>query len=85
MAEVFENSGYPDQTPHSVASDLGLHYLPITLLGVSWLKWVNFEHTTKFCLLHHCSRELLMITYKLCSYVACWKKKNIICSNGYWK
>ena len=22
------NSGDPDQTPHSVASDLGLHYLP---------------------------------------------------------
>ena len=22
------NSGEPDQTPHSVASDLGLHYLP---------------------------------------------------------
>ena len=24
------NSGDPDQTPHSVASDLGLHYLPIS-------------------------------------------------------
>ena len=23
------NSGGPDQTPHSVASDLGLHYLPM--------------------------------------------------------
>ena len=23
------NSGDPDQTPHSVASDLGLHYLPV--------------------------------------------------------
>ena len=22
------NSGDPDQTPHAVASDLGLHYLP---------------------------------------------------------
>ena len=27
--------------PHSAASDLGLHCLPITLLGVSRLQWVN--------------------------------------------
>ena len=25
------NSEYPDQMPHSVASDLGLHCLPVTL------------------------------------------------------
>ena len=24
------NSGDPDQTPHSVGSDLGLHYLPMS-------------------------------------------------------
>ena len=24
------NSGDPDQTPHSVASNLGLHYLPMS-------------------------------------------------------
>ena len=35
MAKLFANSGDPDQTPHSVASDLGLHCLSITLLGVS--------------------------------------------------
>ena len=29
---VFANSGDPDPTPHSVASDLGLHCLPVTLL-----------------------------------------------------
>ena len=29
------------QVPQNVASDLGLHCLPITLLGVSRLKWVN--------------------------------------------
>ena len=34
MAEVFANSEDPYQMPPS-ASDLGLHYLPITLLGVS--------------------------------------------------
>ena len=39
-AKVFANSGDPDQTPCSAASDLGLHYLPITRLGVSRLQWV---------------------------------------------
>ena len=43
MIELFANSGDPDQMPHSVASDLGLHCLPNTLLGVSRLQWVNKE------------------------------------------
>ena len=29
-AKLFANSGDPDQMPHSVASELGLHCLPIT-------------------------------------------------------
>ena len=33
MAKLFANSGDPDQTPRSAASDQGLHCLPITLLG----------------------------------------------------
>ena len=33
MVELFANSGDPDQMLHSGASDLGLHCLPITLLG----------------------------------------------------
>ena len=41
MVDLFANSGDPDQMPHSVASDLGLHCLPITLLGVSILQWIN--------------------------------------------
>ena len=41
MVELFANSGDPDQTPRSAASDLGLHCLPITLLGVTRLQWVN--------------------------------------------
>ena len=28
--------------PHSAVSDLGLHWLPITLLEVSRLKWINY-------------------------------------------
>ena len=35
IVEVFANSGDPDQTPHSAASDLGLHGLSVTPLGVS--------------------------------------------------
>ena len=40
---VNANSVYLDQTPHSdsVASDLGLHCLPITLLGYLDKTWVK--------------------------------------------
>ena len=41
MAKLFANSGGPDQMPHSVVSDLGLHCLSVTLLQVSRLQWVN--------------------------------------------
>ena len=41
MVILFANSGDPDQTPRSAASDLGLHCLPVTLLGVSRLQWVK--------------------------------------------
>ena len=43
MVELFANSGDPDQMPHSVESDLGLHCLPVTRLGVSSLQWVKNE------------------------------------------
>ena len=41
MVELFANSGDPDQTPRSAASDLGLHCLPITFLGAACLQWVK--------------------------------------------
>ena len=41
MAKLFVNSEDPDRTPCSAASDLGLHYLPITLLGVFRTQWVK--------------------------------------------
>ena len=41
MVELFANSGDPDQTPRFPASDLGLHCLPVTRLGVSSLQWVR--------------------------------------------
>ena len=43
MVELFANSGDPDQTPRSAASDLGLHYLQVTRLEVASLRrliWV---------------------------------------------
>ena len=43
MAKQFANSGDPDQMLLSVASDLGLHCLPVTLLGVSRLHCVKEE------------------------------------------
>ena len=48
MAKLFANSGDPDQMPHSVASDLGLHCLPITLLWVSRLQWVKQAMSKQF-------------------------------------
>ena len=43
MVEIFANSGDPDQTPHSAASDLDLHCLPVTRLGVSSLQRVKVK------------------------------------------
>ena len=40
-AKLFANSGDPDQTPHFAESDLDLSCLPVTLLGISRLKWVK--------------------------------------------
>ena len=44
MAKLFANSEDPDQMPHSAASDLGLHCLPIW--GVSRLKSVKDLYLT---------------------------------------
>ena len=41
MVELFANSADPDQMLHSAASDLGLHCLPVTGLGVSSIHWVK--------------------------------------------
>ena len=50
MAKHFVNSGDPDQKPHSAESDLGLHFLPITLLWVSPL-----NNLIKVCFPHKSS------------------------------
>ena len=45
---VFANSRDPDQTPHSETSDLALHCLPVTRLGVSSLHWANAIKTYNY-------------------------------------
>ena len=37
------NSGDPDQTPHSVASDLGLRYLPLSHIKDTRHIWVKMH------------------------------------------
>ena len=44
MVKLFENSGDPDQKPCSAASGLGLHCLPVALLGISRLQWVKIPN-----------------------------------------
>ena len=41
MPVVNANSVDPDQMPHSVASDLGLHCLPVSHLWDARHKWVK--------------------------------------------
>ena len=42
MAKLFANRGDPDQMPHSMASDLGLHcLLGMLLWGIQTKKWVK--------------------------------------------
>ena len=48
-------TGDPDQTPHSVASDLDLHCLPVTLSQVSRLQWVNYHP------FHHLNMAKIML------------------------
>ena len=57
MAKLFANSGDPDQTLFSAASDLGLHCLPFTFLRVSRLQWVNGKYSNWFDIMHRSSLE----------------------------
>ena len=52
MAKLFANSGDPDQT-----SELSLHCLPITLLGVSRLQWVQTDFTFMETKCHYISKS----------------------------
>ena len=69
MVALFANSGNPDQTPHTAASDLGLHCLPITLLGISRLQWVKSnEHFTEFRIWKLTSLLLFVVMPAYCLY-----------------
>ena len=59
IAKLFANSADPDQTPHSAASDLGLNCLPITLLGVSSLQWINNNLSNKGHNLQSATEDIL--------------------------
>ena len=60
MVELFANSRDPDQMPHSAASDLGLHCLPVTRLGVSSLQWVRpYLQLVQFTVDYHLQRQFL--------------------------
>ena len=48
MVELFGKSGDPDLTLCSAESSLGLHCLPVTLLGVSRLQWVKERSAEDF-------------------------------------
>ena len=41
ISVLIANSVDPDQMPHSAASDLGLHCLPVSLLRDARHEWVN--------------------------------------------
>ena len=49
------NSGDPDQTPHTVASNLGLRYLPMSEIKDARHIWVKMH---LFCLSHKSCRNL---------------------------
>ena len=49
------NSGDPDQTPHSVAPDLGLRYMPMSHIKDARHIWVKMQ---LICLSHKSCRNL---------------------------
>ena len=58
MVELLAKSGDPDQTPHSAASDLGLHYLPVTRLGSTVFNGLKAPYVFKIDIL--LSKKVLM-------------------------
>ena len=48
MPIINANNVYADQTPRSVAPDLGLHCLPVSLLWDARLKLVK-THVIRYC------------------------------------
>ena len=63
MVELFANSGDPDQTPRSAASDLGLHCLSIILLGFSRLQWVKQSVPYNQAIVYKCQKFLKVVIH----------------------
>ena len=59
---MLANSGDTDQTPHSVASDLSLHYFPMSNKKDARHIWV--KKMQLFCLSHKSCRNLGSILLK---------------------
>ena len=55
MAKLFANSGDSEQMPHSAASYLGPHCLPINFYIFSRLQWIKGKYDT---LNYHQSKNL---------------------------
>ena len=79
MVELFANSGDPDQTPRSAASDLGLHCLPVTRVGVPSLQLVKHVlvgymqlYKLRFCHMKSLITETLI--FILCACVCCFNR-----------
>ena len=71
MVELFPNSGDPYQTPRSAVSDLGLHCLPITTLGVSTLQWVKQSRKNDCDTLLLCTVEMTIANRTFCELHRC--------------
>ena len=66
ILELNANCVDSDQMPHSVASDLGLHCLPLTLLWDARLKWVKGNgYTPKR---DHCPGSIFFLSQKEAIY-----------------
>ena len=73
MDELITNSGDHNETPRPAASDLGLHCLPVTRLGVFSLKWVYQhriypKHSDRLALTKKCScrKGHLIMVFSVC-------------------
>ena len=60
------NSGDPDQTPHSVASDLGLHYLSMSHKKDAMHICVKCNHFYIYGITHKYNVDTIFLTNSAC-------------------
>ena len=68
-------SGDPEQMLQFVVSDLGLHCLPVTILGVSRLQWVKYHYFHVYCKFLENSPENHVYKNNLFLFYACLKNE----------